>query len=332
MPRRKLPTLSRRNNSRPNIVSKRSRKIISRRTVKSKKTSSSSNASSWFQTLVVWLLIAAIGVGIAWYVVVWGVIPALLRPIFKDNTIAIVPAEAEGSVTVIHFGDQLKKSHVFILNGDTVVDLPGEYGEYRLSAVYPLLQIEQKDQRYVIGSMNRVTGVFLNKIITTPTQLSATPKELGSQLISFFWNQALHQGKVDTMLLSSWYALQYESVVSTEVPIDQVAARLEKETGGTFAARDECSIAILNSTDISGLAGRLSDIVENNGGVVIRLGQYSELLENSVLLYDPSEIKCKAALEQIATLSPVPFEIKEDSSVQNTFRAPIVAIIGSNFE
>jgi hypothetical protein len=183
-----------------------------------------------------------------------------------------------------------------------------------------------------MGSMNRVTGVFLTQIVTSPTQLASSPKELSDQLISLFWKKALQQGKVDALLLSSWYALQYESAISTDISIDQVAARLEKETGGTFAARDECSIAILNSTDISGLAGRLSDIVENNGGVVIRLGQYSEQLENSVLLYDPAETKCKAALDQIATLSPVPFEIKEDTSVQNTFRAPIVAIIGTNFE
>jgi hypothetical protein len=72
--------------------------------------------------------------------------------------------------------------------------------------------------------------------------------------------------------------------------------------------------------------------VEKNGGIVIRLGQYSDTLETSKLLYDPSVTECQEAIEQIKTLSPVPFEVEASANVQGEFRAPLVAIIGKNFE
>lgn len=327
MPKRTLPTSRRRNSSRSHHVTSKSKK----RNVKRRSTTRKSD-SPWLVTVIGWLLVAAVGLGIAWYLLVWGVAPAVLGGLVKNSTVAIVPSQADGNVLLIHFGNQIKSSKVFIVQGDTIVNLPGKYGEYRLTAVYPLLELEKKDQRYLIGSMNRVTGIFLDEVIKTSKTYPHDVKDIRKAVFEETKLQLKEHKKLNVALLASWYALSHESVVNQDVPLLEVSQLLKREMGGTFAARDECSIAILNSTDISGLAGRLSTIVEDNGGVVVRLGQHSEKLENSQLLYDPSVKECAAALDQIKTLSPVPFEIKEDITVQSQFRAPVVAIIGENFE
>lgn len=329
MPRRKLPKSNRRSAARSVAPSKRSRKVSSRRRKPS--SSRSTRSGNWAQAFIAWVVIAAVGIAVSWYVAVWGIGPAFLKTVLANKTIAYVPSQAEGSIVIVHFGSELKRSSAFLVDGEQKVNLPGKYGEYKLNAVYPLLQMEQKDERYLIGSMNRVTGVFLSEVVNTSEALDVDRAHDASELHQLFWDRLMN-GRVELPLLGAWYVLKNEALVTKTDSVKDVAKMLEKEMGGTFGARDECSIAILNSTNIPGLAGRLSDIVEGNGGVVIRLGQYSETLENSQILYDPTRAECSVALEQIKTLSPVPFEIQEDTTVLNAFRAPIVAIIGENFE
>lgn len=311
-----------------------SRSIFSKRkkpSISSKKSSRTNTDGSWWQTLLLWVILLGGGGWLAWYILVWGIVPKLLFQ-QESNTIAILPTVAGGDVLVAQLEPELKKSKVYQLNGEEPVKLPGQYGEYRLSAIYQLLLIDSKDERYFRGTLNRVFGVFFDREVVIPGSLATDSQYLSSQIKSAFWNELVTNKKLSTDLLKTWYVLQYNNTLVKPDSVVSLVDEIRNHNGGTFAARDECRVAILNSTTTSGLAGGLSDIVEKNGGIVIRLGQYSNVLETSQLLYDPSLPECQEAIHQIETLSPVPFEVIADPSVQGEFRAPIVAIIGKNFE
>lgn len=287
--------------------------------------------SSKAQSILLWIVLLIGGGWLVWFILIWGMIPKLIvQP--ESRTVALVPSTAGGQVLIVQLEPDLKDSKVFQLNGDENVTLPGQYGEYRLSAIYPLLLIDEKDDRYFRGTMNRVFGVFLDEELIVPTVLSVDTKELSAQIQDAFWQDLLSNHHLTLDYLRTWYVLQYNNTIIPLESVRTVVDEIRSLNGGTFATRDECRVAILNSTTTSGLAGGLADIVERNGGIVIRLGQYPNALEASRLLYDPSVAECTEAIEQIKTLSPVPFEVVEDSSVQGTFRAPLVAIIGKNFE
>lgn len=294
----------------------------------SSKTSSGSNV---LQSLLVWLVLLLIGGWIVWLIVLWGVIPAVLSP-KQQSTIAVLSTVAGGEVLVAQLEPELRESTVFLLDGEEQVTLPGEYGQYRLSAIYPLLLIDSKDNRYFTGTLNRVFGIFFDDTVLIDGALSSDHEVLSNQLKTAFWDHLVTQQKIELDLVRMWYVLQYKNTTETVASVSTLVDEIRSLNGGTFATRDECRVAILNSTMTSGLAGGLADIVERNGGIVIRLGQYPDRLEESTLLYDPSVAECVPAIKQIETLSPVPFEVKEDASVQSTFRAPLVAIIGENFE
>lgn len=292
---------------------------------------SSTNTGSWLQTFLLWIVLLAVGGWIAWYILLWGVGPKLLGT-STSSTVAILPKTAGGDVLVAQIVPDLRDSTLYILNGEETVTLPGEYGQYRLSAVYPLLLIDAKDERYFRGTLNRVFGVFLDDEVLVKGPLSGTKLELQREVKDAFWDALINETELKLNLLRVWYILHYNNTVVETLSAQALVDEIRLQTGGTFAARDECRVAILNSTTTPGLAGGLADIVERNGGIVIRLGQFSDTLEKSKILYDPAIASCQEAIDQIATLSPVPFEIVEDATVQGTFRAPVVAIIGKNFE
>lgn len=292
---------------------------------------SSSSGESLFQTIVIWIVLAVLAGGLIWYLFIWAIVPKLIMN--KDSrTVAVMPSDAGGVVLVAQLEPETSDSKVFIIPGDEQVQLPGEYGEYRLNAVYPLLKIENKDDRYITGTMNRVLGVFLDQEISVTGTLNDESEVLKDQIKQAFWQEFSRDKSAALDLLRMWYLLKSNAEVTKLSSVKELVKQVRNINGGTFASRDECRVAILNSTATPGLAGGLSDIVEKNGGIVIRLGQYTQEVENSQLLFDPSVPECQPALEQLKTLSPVPFEIKEDPAVQGTFRAPVVAIIGKNFE
>lgn len=272
-----------------------------------------------------------LGSWVTWHLVIWGIMPKLLA-VRENKTVALLPTSAGGDVVVAQLEPELKESTVFLLNGEETVALPGEYGEYRLSAIYPLLLIDEKDERYFRGALNRVFGVFLDNTVLVSAPLEGSATELKAQLLSDFWFSLTSAKNPELDLLRTWYVLSYRDTIVDTLSVQALVDSIRSLNGGTFATRDECRVAILNSTTTPGLAGGLADIVERNGGIVIRLGQYSETLEKSTLLYDPAVAECQEALAQIETLSPVPFERVEDTTVQGRFRAPVVAIIGQNFE
>lgn len=292
---------------------------------------SSTNIGSWWQTVLLWIVLLAVGGWIVWYIVLWGLGPKLLSS-QESSTITILPTVAGGEVLVAQIEPELHDSTIYVLNGEETVTLPGEYGQYRLSAIYPLLLIDAKDERYFRGTLNRVFGIFLDDEILVDKALSDNKSTLETQIKDSFWQALITDKKLELDLLRIWYILHYNNTINDSLSVQSLVDEIRLQNGGTFATRDECRVAILNSTDTPGLAGGLADIVERNGGIVIRLGQYSDTLEKSTLLYDPSVADCKKAIEQIGTLSPVPFEVVEDATVQGTFRAPVVAIIGKNFE
>jgi hypothetical protein len=296
-----------------------------------KKSNKSLSFTSWLQTALLWIVLLIAGGWLVWYILVWGVGAKLLSQ-QNSSTIAILPTIAGGEVLLVQLEPELKDSTVFILDGEEVVTLPGLYGEYRLSAIYPLLLIDAKDDRYFRGTLNRVFGVFLDSEVLVDQTLVSDPKELSKQLKATFWKQVFAGEEISLDLIKTWYVLQYNNTVRNPESVKTVVDEIRAQTGGTFATRDECRVAILNSTTTSGLAGGLADIVEKNGGLVIRLGQYSDVLETSKLLYDPAVEECQEAIEQIKTLSPVSFEVEASVNVQGEFRAPLVAIIGKNFE
>lgn len=302
-----------------------------RTTSSSRSTSTSNGTQSWWQTLLLWLGILAGGGWLIWYIIIWGIIPKVLVTT-ESRTLAVIPTTAGGDVVVVQLEPEFRDSKIYQLNGEESVTLPGQYGEYRLSAIYPLLLIDEKDDRYFRGTLNRVFGVFFDEELLIPGPLSSEPQQLSAQVKSAFWQDLLVEHQLTLDYLRTWYVLQYQNTTTPLESVKQLVDEIRSINGGTFATRDECRVAILNSTSTSGLAGGLADIVERNGGIVIRLGQYPEALETSRLLYDPNVADCTEAINQIKTLSPIPFEVVENANVQGTFRAPLVAIIGKNFE
>jgi hypothetical protein len=100
----------------------------------------------------------------------------------------------------------------------------------------------------------------------------------------------------------------------------------------TAVLPSNCPIAIINTTDISGLAATTSYILEKSGARVIRVDSNGQQLEQTRLVVDNNNLQCQpvvAALTNQVLLGKIDQGTEEDQQLLNRYRADIVLLLGN---
>ena len=124
-------------------------------------------------------------------------------------------------------------------------------------------------------------------------------------------------------------------LLATSVAVDMTDTR---ELSGLFLERSlvqtgrVCSIAVVNTTAVNGLATSLADFLENNGLYVARItGHNGPKLETSQVMVDNQRRDCFVLGRKLKGLLPHPSSVRSGPVVSD-YRADIVLLIGRDLE
>lgn len=90
----------------------------------------------------------------------------------------------------------------------------------------------------------------------------------------------------------------------------------------------QCPVGVINTTSTSGLATRMSSLIEESGYPVVRLTDNRDNLEQSHIFVDADRPECLAEAQRLARLLPQEVVVTADSSVVRQYRAQIVLFLG----
>ncbi|MBP7768723.1 LytR C-terminal domain-containing protein [Candidatus Woesebacteria bacterium] len=249
------------------------------------------------------------------------------------KTIVFVPNSVENldkKITYVHLSPQIEDSYVVTLPVDEQVTLPGSYGQYRLSALYPLLTQEGKGDAFIIASYSRSLGVLIDTFY--PVQHAAIASAHSSSLVSEFFYQALHTKKFERELFILWHFLQRGVSIQSVDSIEQLQKVVaQKKNNQTITA--QCPISILNGSSRVGVATILSEIFERSGFMTIRIGSYPTIVqETTVYLATQEKNPCELIPQLLAKAFVTAPRIVHDPAMTTQYRAPVVIIIGEDVE
>ncbi len=218
------------------------------------------------------------------------------------------------------------------LDTEVEVDL-GDYGHYRLQAVYPLLAaVEKKPLNFVRSTYSFSLGRIIDEAWGVEQQLtSINTKPALSQV--FFNNIWSFPGSLNEKL--AWLALVSDShteVVFTEIETNFPLAKKVKNTDSSMLL---CTIAVINTTAVNGLAGKIDQVLDADGFSVIRTGNDSQTLAKTELIVSSdknTQTNCQQAQNKIESLLPGKAVITMDDNVTKQFRADLVLKIGEDLE
>lgn len=245
-----------------------------------------------------------------------------VKPEYQNKNIVFIPSKksgGEGKIVFAEFHKNTGSVNVFILNGTIKSTLIGGYGDYQLKAVKGILDIDKKGS----GFINAAFSYFLQKGVDEVVEYKPNTKlpTTKIELMKFFWENK--ETIFDSLLVKD---IDSEKINFFEIDSKEEWEKiLQKQL--TWKINEECTIAIVNSTDLVGLATDFGQILENSGVEVVR-STNNIWDEPKTAFYIDGLDSCLQVKSRVKTLSPIVLDEIEDTSKTTEYRANMVLFIG----
>lgn len=236
----------------------------------------------------------------------------------------------QAGAAVIRFHFDSARIDVYPLPSELPVEVMGGYGMYRFQAMYPLLAMEGKDLEYVRSTFSLSVGVLLDEIWRANQSLLDISD--GSRLRSFLSQHFWQNSYIPLSQKLAWLSLAMDK--RTEVRVYPPLATLpapEFQALQFFEQEPLCTIALVNTTTTTGLAGRIDQLLAGQNFRVVRTVSDTTPVEKTVAITaEQMPADCPDILRKIQRLVPEGMDHRLDTQETVQYRADIVIKLGSD--
>ncbi len=262
------------------------------------------------------------------------VFPSMLQSNIGEQNLLIVSKKLDSNSSHIYFAhisDNNGNNLLFEIQAEQSIEVPRGYGEYPLQSVYQLLKIDKKDSQFVTSVFSELLELSVDEVVVVNSELSEVSQSQISKLflISAFKNLQ----ELDLNSASKTLLLHYKSKHMDVVTLDStegIQSYYEDIPSIYGDLSQYCSVAVVNGTDQNGLAGKIGKIIENTGGLVVRLDDVETRYEKTKIYFGTDPVDCSRLAHSISGIfvqNPEIISINELENAQQ-YRANIVVIVG----
>lgn len=242
---------------------------------------------------------------------------------------------------------------------ETYVEATHGYGRYRLGKVYEVGNLDGKGTQVLKSTVRELLGVPIDGIIDMKNVDFGQTENLNSRdfiakrKIILGWSTFFRiKGKTDLSLSDLWQfyshvwsvkagKISFVNLKTADVLVSQTlpdqtqilaadTLRLDGLLRDLFhedaLAFENLKLAVLNSTDVSGLGEKMARILGNMGLQVVNVANFNKSLDNCLLYLDKKLIN----LLTVIKLKHV-FNCEVKTTVLSDVRADIALVVGNNY-
>ena len=312
-------------------TSSRSASQVSRRTAQifggsSKK--SSLGKLGWLWRIFSFLVIVSVMMAVGVYLGVQKMLAEADE--LEAQTVVLAPRSLEGAppeVWVVSLEKDNEESSIISIDSNAEANLPGGYGMYRVGALYPLMQIEGKDEQYIRASYSRSIGMVVDAVIPI-NSFDAKSTQMRHLVFASAWKLLWQRDKQALNVLKTWAFLRENKLPTKVGSVDELQTQLAQLTNRHQVVQ-ECPVGILNGSETAGAAGSLSKMLEASKMLTIRVGTFPEEIPETKIYYDGRK-ECRVVLEKVSKLLLQKPKIEENKEMTTQYRSSIVLVLGDN--
>lgn len=263
----------------------------------------------------------------------WVAGPQILKLQHPEN-IVLINYEKDYQKGIIYFSQFLptdKKVQLVQLNEiEAVPNVLGNYGEYRLESIYPLLALENQSESYIQAAFSQAVGVSVDQVIIIHgtdfkiSQRGDLQKTIRKELFSGQFSLRKNKKLVELLFFLRQVPTENYRVEERISSLEELPENLEP------VYFDGCSISIVNTTPTPGLATQVSQLVEQSGGLVVRISDQNTPYQLSTFSVDPEQVACQAITEKITHIFAEEVLIQDQPELRQQERADLVIMIGQD--
>lgn len=234
-----------------------------------------------------------------------------------------------GSYVVRFLFDELQID-VYPIPADLGLEVMGGYGQYRFQAVYPLLILEGKDLPFIRSAFSLSTGILLDELWRS----DVTRLDLNSQnrFQLFFLQNIFSNKQVAFTQKLTWLALLFDQRTEYVLhePLTSLPALQFRELEVSMP-QSACTVALINTTPLNGLAARIADLLESHHFRVVRtVTDTTQVGKTTVLFAENLSADCLVILDKVEKLVPGGVEKQLDVGETVRNRADLVVKLGTD--
>ncbi|MFZ5437581.1 MAG: LytR C-terminal domain-containing protein [Patescibacteria group bacterium] len=222
---------------------------------------------------------------------------------------------------------------VYPLDSEVEIEL-GDYGNYRFQSVYPLLaSVEKKPLNFVRSTYSFSLGRVIDEVWPVNQPLKFFTQK--TELKSIFFSRNIWQLPGSLIMKGSWLALVSDPRTEFNFYNLRTSFPLETRSDTTDSSLFLCSIAVINTTSVNGLAGQIENVLSADGFSVIRTATDDQTLEKTELVVSTdktSQQHCQRVQTKISKLLPGEATLKLDDGITNRYRADLVVKLGEDMK
>lgn len=251
----------------------------------------------------------------------------------RPQNILIIPSNQEQTTAVlmlVHIDPDQEKHALYLIDGSETVNLIGGYSELQLQEVYQTLKLDKKADQFILAAFNHALGIVVDKVLTVDR---ITPEMIGrNETFSVFYQQARQTPKLAQDYLKLYFLTSQLSTDLTILNLTELSSVLSAyQTLGATTAHN-CPVAVINTTNTKDLAGNISNIIEENGALVVRVtNNSSKFTTSSLYVGVESAETCQPLTDLITGIFPTKIpQIPANKILTDRYRAQLILFLGED--
>ncbi|MBU0974177.1 LytR C-terminal domain-containing protein [Patescibacteria group bacterium] len=241
--------------------------------------------------------------------------------------------EQNNHISLVHLSPKTDDNLIIFFDGNQIIKINDEYGDYNLNLIYQLLKIDKRNDQKIRSVFSHIFKIAIDEVVVingmsgdlkTNDLKNIFAKNLTKRISDSIGN------KINTFklfsLANSLEIIKLDQVSDIKKSYHKLVT-IEKESF------QNCSVAVVNTTDKTDLAKNISELLENTGAQVVQIESISSSIDRTIVYYPKDKLECKDLIERIlGVFSEVP-DIKSSTEIPVTlqFRSSVVVMVGKDY-
>lgn len=262
------------------------------------------------------------------------VFPSILEASVEEQNILIVSNKLDvnsSHIYLAHISEVRTENSLLLITAEDPVEVPHGYGEYPLQSVYQLLKIDKKDSQFIKSVFSQLIGVAIDDVVVIDSALSKVSQTQVSELFLVSAFNKFKSFEVNSALQSLLLHYRSKHMNVSELHSLEEMSKYYADIPSIFGdVYQYCSVAVVNGTMQNGRAAQIGQIIENTGGLVVRLDDIATQHETTQIYFATEPVDCSKLARNISGIFTQKPEILSMSSLDNAqqYRATVVVIVG----
>lgn len=236
-------------------------------------------------------------------------------------------------ISLVHLSTNPEENLIIFFEGNQMVNINDQYGDYNLNSIYQLLKIDRRSYQKIKSIFSNIFKIAIDEVVV----VDGISGELETHDLKNIFAKNLTKkvgGSIGNKInIFKLFSLADSLKIVKLNQVTEIKKSLSKLSTIEKESFQNCSVAVVNTTEKTDLAKNIGVVIENTGAQVLQLESISPSIDETTIFYPIDKPECKALIDRIIGVFPEIPKILSNTEIPSTlqFRSEIVVMVGKDY-